>query len=126
MYPLPPPAVQAQQWCFTQAAQEASVRAATIGTACEDVDRAARRIIAEAGFGEYFVHRTGHGIGMDAHEDPYIVEGNRSPLVAGHAFSIEPGIYLPGRHGARIEDIIICGEEGAVVVNHRPRELVIA
>ena len=70
-----------------------------MGTPCEDVDRAARDVIAAAGYGDYFVHRTGHGIGMEEHEDPYIVEGNRRPLETGHAFSIEPGIYLPGRAG---------------------------
>jgi Xaa-Pro aminopeptidase len=68
-----------------------------VGTPCEDVDRTAREIITDAGYGEYFVHRTGHGIGMEEHEDPYIVEGNSLPLAAGHAFSIEPGIYVPGR-----------------------------
>ena len=73
-----------------------SVAAAEVGTACQDVDAAARRIIADAGYGEYFIHRTGHGIGLEEHEDPYIVAGNRQPLVAGHAFSVEPGIYLPG------------------------------
>ena len=77
--------------------------AATVGTPCEDVDRAARDVIGDAGFGEYFVHRTGHGIGIEEHEDPYIVEGNGLPLAAGHAFSIEPGIYVPGQvgHAAR-------------------------
>ena len=74
--------------------------AATVGTACEDVDRAARRVIDEAGWGELFIHRTGHGIGVEAHEDPYIVEGNAQRLVAGHAFSVEPGIYLPGVSGS--------------------------
>ncbi|MSW20783.1 MAG: M24 family metallopeptidase [Actinobacteria bacterium] len=120
-----PPAEVRAAYDVLQAAQEASVRAATVGTACEDVDRAARRIIAEAGFGEYFVHRTGHGIGMDAHEDPYIVEGNRSPLVAGHAFSIEPGIYVPGRWGMRLEDIVVASNSGPDPLNRVDHSLVV-
>ena len=88
-------------------AQEAGVRAATVGTRCEEVDAAARRVIVEAGYGDYFVHRTGHGIGTEAHEDPYVVAGNATPLVPGHAFSVEPGIYLPGRFGLRLEDIVV-------------------
>ncbi len=98
-------------------AQQAAVAAATIGTRCEDVDRTARRIIADAGYGDYFVHRTGHGIGMEAHEDPYIVEGNMQPLSAGHAFSIEPGIYIPGRWGMRLEDIVVATPDGPLAVN---------
>jgi Xaa-Pro aminopeptidase len=73
----------------------------------ESVDAAARRVIADAGFGDAFIHRTGHGIGVESHEDPYIVEGNTTVLEPGMAFSIEPGIYLPGQHGARIEDIVV-------------------
>lgn len=98
-------------------AQQAAVAAATIGTPCEEVDRAARRIIADAGYGDYFVHRTGHGIGMEEHEDPYIVEGNTRPLTAGHAFSIEPGIYIPGRWGMRLEDIVVAAAGGPLAVN---------
>ena len=81
------------------------------GVAAEGVDAAARGPIAAAGYGEYFVHRTGHGIGLETHEDPYIVSGNAEQLQPGMAFSIEPGIY-PGPHGARIEDIVICTEQG--------------
>ena len=92
--------------CCTQA-QQASVAAATVGTPCEEVDRAARAIIAAAGYGEQFVHRTGHGIGMEEHEDPYIVEGNTRRLEPGHAFSVEPGIYVAGRWGMRLEDIVV-------------------
>ncbi len=98
-------------------AQQAAVAAATVGTACEDVDRTARRIITDAGFGAYFVHRTGHGIGLEEHEDPYIVEGNGRPLEAGHAFSIEPGIYVPGRWGMRLEDIVVATADGPVPMN---------
>ena len=76
-------------------AQAAAVEAATVGTPCEDVDAAARSIIADAGYGEYFIHRTGHGIGIEAHEDPYIVEGNELPLAPGHAFSSSPGSTCP-------------------------------
>jgi Xaa-Pro aminopeptidase len=105
-------------------AQQAAVAVATIGTPCEEVDRAARQIIADAGYGAYFVHRTGHGIGMEEHEDPYIVEGNTRPLTAGHAFSIEPGIYIPGRWGMRLEDIVVATADGPLVVNTSDRRLV--
>jgi Xaa-Pro aminopeptidase len=93
--------------------------------AAQDVDAAARTIIADAGFGEYFIHRTGHGIGLDVHEDPYIVAGNTLPLEAGMAFSIEPGIYQPGRWGARIEDIVVVTEDGVDPLNRRPHELTV-
>jgi len=106
-------------------AQEAGVRAATVGTACADVDAAARRVIADAGFGDFFVHRTGHGIGTEAHEDPYIVDGNAAPLAPGHAFSIEPGIYLPGRFGLRLEDIVVATAAGPERLNDAPRDLAV-
>ena len=98
-------------------AQSASVRAARVGTPAEDVDAAGRDKITAAGFGSYFIHRTGHGIGVEAHEDPYIVAGNRAPLVAGNAFSIEPGIYMPGRWGMRLEDIVVAAEDGPDSLN---------
>jgi Xaa-Pro aminopeptidase len=82
-------------------------------------------VIEAAGFGEFFIHRTGHGIGLDVHEEPYIVSGNDLILEAGMAFSIEPGIYQPGRWGARIEDIVVVTEDGVESVNQRPHELVI-
>jgi Xaa-Pro aminopeptidase len=107
------------------AAQEAGVRAATVGTTCEAVDAAARAVIADAGYGEFFVHRTGHGIGTEAHEDPYVVSGNVTPLVSGHAFSVEPGIYLPGRFGLRLEDIVVAADAGPERLNHAPRDLAI-
>jgi Xaa-Pro dipeptidase len=100
------------------------VKAATIGTPCEEVDAVARRIITAAGFGEYFIHRTGHGIGLDAHEDPYIVSGNSLPLEAGHAFSIEPGIYLPGKWGMRLEDIVVATTNGPDSMNHADHNLI--
>jgi Xaa-Pro aminopeptidase len=105
-------------------AQAAAVDAAVVGTPCEDVDAVARRIIDEGGYGPYFVHRTGHGIGVEEHEDPYLVAGNCEPVTAGHAFSIEPGIYLPGRWGARIEDIVVATEAGPEPLNTVPHELV--
>ena len=105
------------------AAQVAATRAVRPGVAAESIDRAAREIIEAAGYGENFFHRTGHGIGLEGHEDPYLVTGNAEPLAAGMAFSIEPGIYLPGRYGARIEDIVVCGPDGPIVLNHQPREL---
>jgi len=92
-------------------------QAATVGTPCQDVDLVARAHIREAGFGAYIVHRTGHGIGLEEHEDPYIAGGNVVPLVHGHAFSIEPGIYVPGRYGARIEDIVVATDDGPEALN---------
>ncbi|GAA3113974.1 Xaa-Pro peptidase family protein [Planomonospora alba] len=108
-----------------QRAQEAACAAVRPGVRCEEVDAAAREVIAAEGYGEYFIHRTGHGIGLETHEEPYIVAGNAEPLAPGFAFSVEPGIYLPGAHGARIEDIVICTPDGGVRVNHSPRELAI-
>jgi Xaa-Pro aminopeptidase len=105
-------------------AQQAAVLAANVGTRCEAVDAVARSIIAEAGFGDYFVHRTGHGIGLDAHEDPYIVEGNAQPLEAGHAFSVEPGIYIEGRWGMRLEDIVVATPEGPRPLNESDHALI--
>ncbi|HLE88809.1 MAG TPA: M24 family metallopeptidase, partial [Candidatus Limnocylindria bacterium] len=85
----------------------------------------ARRIIYEAGYGEAFMHRTGHGIGMETHEEPYIVASNDEPLVPGHAFSVEPGIYVAGQWGARIEDIVVCTESGGERLNTGSTELAI-
>lgn len=106
------------------AAQQAAVAVVRPGVTAEQVDAAARQVIADAGWGEHFIHRTGHGIGLDSHEAPYIVEGNDLPLVPGMAFSVEPGIYLSGRCGARIEDIVVCTEDGVRSLNVGPRELV--
>lgn len=108
-----------------RSAQQAAVDAVRPGVSAESIDAAAREVIAAAGFGEFFIHRTGHGIGLDVHEDPYIVSGNGLILEPGMAFSIEPGIYQPGRWGARIEDIVIVTEEGVESVNQRPHELAI-
>jgi Xaa-Pro aminopeptidase len=104
-------------------AQAAATRAVRPGVACEAVDAAARQPIEAAGYGEAFFHRTGHGIGLEEHEDPYIIAGNTETLRAGMAFSVEPGIYLVGRYGARIEDILVCGPDGPIAMNEAPREL---
>ncbi|GAA4868485.1 Xaa-Pro peptidase family protein [Saccharopolyspora cebuensis] len=111
-------------YAVLQAAQRAAVEAVRPGATAESIDAAAREPIAAAGFGEFFVHRTGHGIGLDVHEEPYVVGGNRLPLEPGMAFSIEPGIYQPGRWGARIEDIVVVTDEGVESVNNQPHELV--
>jgi Xaa-Pro aminopeptidase len=119
-----PPAEFAAYYAVLRDAQEAACGAVKPGITAEEVDAAARRPITAAGFGEWFFHRTGHGIGLETHEDPYIVAGNTEPLEPGMAFSVEPGIY-PGPHGARIEDIVICTDEGAERVNNVTRELVV-
>jgi Xaa-Pro dipeptidase len=94
--------------------------AAKAGVACEEVDRAARKVIDAAGYGEYFMHRVGHGIGMRGHEDPYMIEGNKLPLATGHCFSVEPGVYLPGNLGVRIENIVTITESGCLSLNAEP------
>jgi Xaa-Pro aminopeptidase len=104
-------------------AQQAAVDAVRPGVTCQDVDRAARNVITEAGYGEQFIHRTGHGIGVTTHEPPYIVEGEEQPLVPGMCFSIEPGIYLPGRFGVRIEDIVTVTADGVQRLNNTGHEL---
>ena len=106
-------------------AQATATRAVAPGIPCEAVDAAARGLIAAAGHGPAFFHRTGHGIGLDGHEDPYLVAGNALPLQAGMAFSVEPGIYYPGAYGARIEDIVVCGDDGPIVLDEAPRELAV-
>jgi len=121
---VPSPEV-AQTYSVLERAQRAAVEAVRPGVTAEQVDAAARGVLAEAGLGEYFVHRTGHGIGLSVHEEPYIVAGNNLPLAAGMAFSVEPGIYFPGQWGARIEDIVIVTADGATTVNHRPHELTV-
>jgi Xaa-Pro dipeptidase len=104
-------------------AQAAATRAVRPGVPPEAVDAAARRPIEAEGYGEAFFHRTGHGIGLEGHEDPYIIAGNTEPLREGMAFSVEPGIYLVGEYGARIEDIVVCGPDGPIALNQAPREL---
>jgi Xaa-Pro aminopeptidase len=118
-----PPADFAAYYQVLKDAQDAACAAVRPGVSAESIDAAARQPITRAGYGEYFVHRTGHGIGLETHEDPYIVAGNAAELAPGHAFSVEPGIY-PGPHGARIEDIVVCTETGAERLNVVTRELV--
>jgi Xaa-Pro aminopeptidase len=113
----------AEWYAVLQAAQEAATAAVRPGVRAQEIDAVARRVIDDAGWGEYFIHRTGHGIGLDTHEAPYIVAGNDLALVPGIAFSVEPGIYLAGRCGARIEDIVVCTEDGVRTFNDGPREL---
>jgi Xaa-Pro dipeptidase len=114
-----------EQYAVLQDAQERSVAAVAPGVSAEAVDAAAREPITAAGLGERFLHRTGHGIGLDVHEDPYIVAGNARPLEAGMAFSVEPGVYLAGEWGARIEDIVVVTATGCERLNTRPRDLVV-
>jgi Xaa-Pro aminopeptidase len=123
VYTGEPPSEVAEAYAVLFEAEAAAVRAATVGTPCEEVDAVARRVITAAGFGEYFIHRTGHGIGLDAHEDPYIVSGNSLALEAGHAFSIEPGIYMPGKWGMRLEDIVVATIDGPDSMNHADHHL---
>ncbi|MEU2711623.1 aminopeptidase P family protein [Streptomyces sp. NPDC007205] len=106
-------------------AQEAGCQAVRPGVACQEVDRAARAVITDAGYGAYFIHRTGHGIGVTTHEPPYMIEGEEQPLVPGMCFSVEPGIYLPGRFGVRIEDIVTVTEDGGRRLNNTTRDMVI-
>lgn len=120
-----PSAEVAEQYSVLQTAQRVAVEAVRPGVTAEQVDAAARDVLVEAGLGEYFVHRTGHGIGLSVHEEPYIVAGNDLPLRAGMAFSVEPGIYFPGKWGARIEDIVVVTEDGAEALNQRPHELIV-
>ncbi|MEO8207526.1 MAG: Xaa-Pro peptidase family protein [Chloroflexota bacterium] len=105
---------------WAQAAAAAAVRP---GATCEDLDAVARDVITAGGHGPAFIHRLGHGIGLETHEEPYLVAGNADPLRKGFAFSVEPGIYLEGRYGARIEDIVVCGPSGPDILNESDRDL---
>ncbi len=121
----PPGSFEEHVYKVVQQAQAAGVQAARTGATCEEVDAAARLVIADAGFGEFFIHRTGHGIGVEEHEDPYIVGGNSEAVVAGNAFSVEPGVYLPGRFGVRIEDVVVADPAGPRSLNTATRDMVI-
>ncbi|MFC3776992.1 M24 family metallopeptidase [Mycolicibacterium holsaticum] len=120
-----PSAEIARRYAVLQHAQRAAVEFVRPGVTAEQVDAVARDVLAADGLAEAFVHRTGHGIGLSVHEEPYIVAGNDLPLEAGMAFSVEPGIYFPGQWGARIEDIVIVTADGAEPVNNRPHDLVV-
>jgi Xaa-Pro aminopeptidase len=125
VYTGEPPAEFADLYDVLMASQAAGVAAGTIGTPCEGVDQASRRVIDDSGFGQYFIHRTGHGIGMEAHEDPYMVSGNSEPLAPGHAYSVEPGIYVSGKWGARLEDIVVATTDGPVALNTADHRLMV-
>lgn len=114
-----------QAWELLRKSQQAAFEAVRPGIAAQEVDRAARQVLDDGGVGELFIHRTGHGIGLETHEHPYIVEGNQESLAEGMTFSIEPGIYQPGRFGLRLEDIVAVTADGARRLNQAPRQLVV-
>jgi len=104
------------------ASHHAARRAIREGVTCETIDRAARQVIADSGYGDHFIHRLGHGIGLRGHEEPFMVEGNLHPLEVGNCFSVEPGIYLPGRFGIRIENIVAATRDGHDSMNEEPAD----
>lgn len=112
-------------YAAVDAAQRAAFAAFRAGAIPEDVDRSARKVIEDAGYGAFFTHRLGHGLGMDGHEAPYLVQGNRAPLVAGNVCTLEPGVYLPGKLGVRIEDDVLATADGCQALSVRPPELVV-
>ncbi len=118
-----PSALVREVHAIVRQAQQAGVEAVRPGVACQEVDRAARRLITEAGYGEQFIHRTGHGIGVTTHEPPYMIEGEELEMVPGMCFSVEPGIYLAGRFGVRIEDIVTVTTDGGRRLNNTERDL---
>lgn len=120
-----PPSDIVEAYAALMEAQAAGVAAGTLGTPCQDVDTAARKVLDDAGYGEWFVHRTGHGIGMEEHEDPYMVQGNRTLIEAGHAYSVEPGIYVPGKWGMRLEDIVVATVDGPRALNTADHSLAV-
>ena len=117
-----PPEGYGEIHTIVEKAVQAALKAARPGVRAKEVDAAARKVIADAGYGEYFVHRTGHGMGIDAHEPPYITATSETVLEEGMVFSIEPGIYLPGRFGIRLEDIVILREDGPEILSELPRD----
>ena len=120
-----PGAEYRERYAVLQQAQALAVAGVRPGPTCASIDAIARDHLTKAGMGEFFIHRTGHGIGLETHEDPYIVVGNDRALEPGMAFSVEPGFYLAGRFGARIEDIVICTNDGVAVLNQQPRDLLV-
>jgi Xaa-Pro aminopeptidase len=125
VYTGPAPAEFQEAYESLLAAQAQAVAAAVVGTPAEAVDKVARDRLAQDGLDQWFIHRLGHGIGVEEHEDPYLVAGNDAPLVAGNAFSIEPGFYIPGRWGARLEDIVVATVEGPRALNRADHDLVV-
>jgi Xaa-Pro aminopeptidase len=121
--PGTPPEGFATAYAVLQEAQEAGVNAVRPGVTAASIDAACRDVLTAAGYGEAFIHRTGHGIGLEEHEEPWIIGGNEARLEPGMAFSIEPGFYLAGRYGARIEDIVVCGSDGPDRLNQASRML---
>lgn len=119
-----PPQEFVDYYAVLQFAQESAVQAVRPGARAAQIDAACREPITAAGYGKFFTHRTGHGIGLDTHEQPYIVAHNEQLVTEGMVFSVEPGIYVPGKHGARIEDIVVCTGDGVRRLNNSPRELV--
>ncbi|AEV84919.1 peptidase M24 [Actinoplanes sp. SE50] len=119
----PPTAEEREVHDLVRLAQQTAFEAVRPGVPCQEIDRMARRVIDEAGYGEHFIHRTGHGIGLTTHEPPYLVEGEEQTLVPGMCFSIEPGVYLPGRFGVRIEDIVTVTETGGRRLNTTSHDL---
>lgn len=120
-----PPELALRQYADLQAAQRAAVAQVRPGVTCASVDAAARDLLTDAGWGDLFIHRTGHGIGLETHEEPYIVTGNDRVLEPGMVFSVEPGVYQSGLHGARIEDIVVCTADGVLRCNTRPHDLMV-
>ncbi|MFB6125046.1 MAG: M24 family metallopeptidase [Halanaeroarchaeum sp.] len=116
-----PPSGFEEAFAAVRDAQEAAVQAVEPGVTAEAIDEAARSVIEDRGFGDAFVHRTGHGVGLDVHEEPYVVAGNDRELEPGMVFSVEPGVYLPGEFGVRIEDLVVVTAEGAERLNHTDR-----
>jgi Xaa-Pro aminopeptidase len=112
-------------YAIVDRAQTAGIEALAAGKTGEEVDLVARKVIEDVGYGAYFTHRLGHGLGMDGHEHPYLVKGNTKPLVAGNVVTVEPGIYLPGKFGVRIEDDYGVKEKGLASLSVRPQELVV-
>lgn len=125
VYTGEPPVEFREAYDVLQSAQAAATAAATVGTSFQDIDRVARSAMAEAGLDKWFLHRLGHGIGVEAHEDPYLVEGNTDLMEAGNAFSIEPGFYISGKWGARLEDIVVATDSGPRSLNQANRDLAI-
>jgi Xaa-Pro aminopeptidase len=112
-------------YAIVDEARKAAFAAVRPGATCESIDAAARTLIADAGYGEYFIHRVGHGLGLDVHEAPYLVGGDTTPLRPGMVFSDEPGIYIPGKFGIRIEDSVLCTEDGGEFLNNARHDLVV-